>query len=48
MTTTLLLGAAWIVLSTLAVICVRDVRDFRLHRVADAEPELAPAAATTA
>jgi hypothetical protein len=48
MTTTLLLGAAWIVLSTLAVIWVRDVREFRLRQAADAEPELAPAAATTA
>jgi len=33
MSTALLAGAGWIVASTLAVICVRDVRGFRLHDV---------------
>jgi hypothetical protein len=47
MSTTLLLGAAWVVASTCAVICVRDVRSFRLREVARAEPELASAAVPT-
>jgi predicted MFS family arabinose efflux permease len=33
MSATLLAGAGWIVASTLAVVCVRDVRRFRLHDV---------------
>jgi predicted MFS family arabinose efflux permease len=45
---TLVLGAAWIVLSTAAVLTVRSVRDFRLHDVvARAETEAVPAAVPT-
>ena len=48
MTTTLLIGAGWIAVSTLAVICVRDVREFRLRDVVDrGGPEPAPATAPT-
>jgi MFS family permease len=36
MSTTLILGAVWIVASTLAVITVRDVREFRLREVVTA------------
>jgi uncharacterized membrane protein (DUF485 family) len=46
MSTALLAGAVWIVVSTLGVITVPDVRRFRLREVArPAEAELAPAAA---
>jgi hypothetical protein len=31
--TSLWVGAAWIVVSTAAVLCVRDVRDFRARSV---------------
>jgi hypothetical protein len=48
MSTTLVVGAAWILVSTLAVIIVRDVRDFRLREVVRPEPaELAPATMPT-
>jgi predicted MFS family arabinose efflux permease len=33
MSTSLVIGAVWIVITTLAVICVRDVRDFRLRPI---------------
>jgi hypothetical protein len=48
MSTALLVGAAWIVASTIAVICVRDVRKFRLRAVAKPELTSAPAPAATA
>jgi predicted MFS family arabinose efflux permease len=47
MSKTLVIGAAWIVASTVAVISVRSVRDFRLREVAGPEPELAQMAAST-
>jgi MFS family permease len=36
MSTSLLIGAAWIVVSTALVLCVRDVRDFRAGPTAEA------------
>jgi predicted MFS family arabinose efflux permease len=45
MSTSLVIGAVWIVVTTLAVISVRDVRDFRLREVAD--PDLEPAVAAS-
>jgi hypothetical protein len=47
MSTSLWIGVVWVVASTLFVISVRDVRDFRLEPVDPAEPELAPAIATS-
>jgi predicted MFS family arabinose efflux permease len=38
MSTTLWIGAAWIVVTTALVLCVRDVRDFRVRPTADALP----------
>jgi MFS family permease len=38
MSTTLWIGAAWIVVTTALVLCVRDVRDFRARPTADALP----------
>jgi hypothetical protein len=47
MSTALVVGAVWIVASTLAVISVKDVRDFRLRDVHVArEPELVAATTT--
>jgi hypothetical protein len=47
MSTSLWIGVVWVVASTLFVISVRDVRDFRLEPVEQAEPELAPAIAAS-
>jgi predicted MFS family arabinose efflux permease len=48
MSTSLIAGAVWIVASTLAVITVRDLREFRLREVVTPEPpELAPATMPT-
>jgi len=41
MSTSLWIGVVWVVVTTLIVISVRDVRDFRLEAVALPEPELA-------
>jgi MFS family permease len=38
MSTTLWIGAAWIVVTTALVLCVRDVRDFRAHPATEAVP----------
>jgi MFS family permease len=38
MSTTLWIGAAWIIVTTAVVLCVRDVRDFRAHPAAEAVP----------
>ena len=38
MSTTLWIGAAWIVVTTALVLCVRDVRDFRARPTADVLP----------
>jgi uncharacterized membrane protein (DUF485 family) len=46
MSTSLWIGAAWIVVTTAIVVSVRDVRDFRL-KATEAEPELAPAVAAS-
>ena len=47
MSTSLWIGVVWIVVTTLIVISVRDVRDFRLEPVELPEPELAPAIAAS-
>jgi predicted MFS family arabinose efflux permease len=47
MSTSLWIGVVWIVVTTLIVISVRDVRDFRLEPVELAEAELAPAMAAS-
>ena len=47
MSTSLWIGVAWIVLTTLVVISVRDVKDFRLEAAGVQAPELAPATATS-
>ena len=44
MSTALIVGAVWIVASTLAVITVRDVRDFRLREVVSPATAAAPTA----
>src|SRR5207247_2069619 len=46
MSTSLWIGVVWVVVTTLIVISVRDVRDFRLEPVR-LEPELAPAIAAS-
>jgi len=43
MSTSLWIGVVWVVATTLIVISVRDVRDFRLEPVDLPEAELAPA-----
>ncbi|MGZ8701052.1 MAG: hypothetical protein ACXWZY_02035 [Gaiellaceae bacterium] len=43
MSTSLWIGVVWIVVTTLIVISVRDVRDFRLKSLDLPEAELAPA-----
>jgi hypothetical protein len=40
--TSLWIGAAWIVLTTAAVLCVRDVRDFRVREVVLETPAAVP------
>ena len=40
-------GQVWVVVTTLIVISVRDVRDFRLEPIDPAEAELAPAIAAS-
>jgi MFS family permease len=45
MSTSLWIGVAWIVVTTLIVISVRDVRAFRLDPIQAPETELAPVAA---
>jgi MFS family permease len=40
MSTTLWIGAAWIVVTTALVLCVRDVRDFRARPTPEAAPAL--------
>jgi len=47
MSTSLWIGVVWIVVTTLIVISVRDVRDFRLEPIEQPEPELAPAIAAS-
>ncbi len=47
MSTSLWIGVVWIVVTTLIVISVRDVRDFRLEPIDLAEAELAPAIAAS-
>lgn len=47
MSTSLWIGVVWIVVTTLIVISVRDVRDFRLEPIHLAEAELTPAIATS-
>jgi MFS family permease len=48
MSTSLVVGAVWIVVSTVAVISVRGVREFRLRDATETlEPELTPAALPT-
>jgi uncharacterized membrane protein YccC len=47
MSTSLWIGVVWVVATTLIVISVRDVRDFRLEPVEQTEPELAPAIAAS-
>jgi hypothetical protein len=47
MSTTLLIGVVWVVVTTLIVISVRDVRGFRLEPVDRSEKELAPAIAAS-
>jgi MFS family permease len=47
MSTALVAGAVWIVVSTLVVISVRDVREFRLRDVVQQGPEVTPAAVPT-
>ena len=42
MSTSLWIGVVWIVVTTLVVISVRDVRDFRLEPLELSEAELAP------
>jgi hypothetical protein len=46
MSTSLWIGAAWIVVTTAIVVSVRDVREFRL-KATEAEREFAPAVAAS-
>jgi uncharacterized membrane protein YccC len=45
--TSLWIGVVWVVVTTLIVISVRDLRDLRLEPIDPAEAELAPAIAAS-
>ena len=47
MSTSLWIGVVWIIVTTLIVISVRDVRDFRLDPLDGHDAELAPAVAAS-